>query len=147
MATSDADPTDESLILSTVQSLLSAVPTNSLPTLLAPTIPEGGAQTLRDGVLSTQSISSLCSKILLIPGDKAETFHDIEVKIDPTRQLAMVWAASKVWMGGELVIEGTNALTLHKVEAEWKVSSISDVSAAVEGRVGEVKTIYGGGER
>ena len=38
-------------------------------------------------------------------------------------------------------MEGTNALTLHKVEGRWGVSSISDVSGPVVGRGGG-----GGGE-
>jgi predicted heme/steroid binding protein len=52
-----------------------------------------------------------------------------------------------VWLEGVVVIEGTNALTLHKIEGEWKVSSISDVSAAVEWREGEAQTLYDEGER
>jgi hypothetical protein len=75
--TTPSPSTDEAAIRTTIHSLLSAVPHNSLPDLLAPTIPAGGAQNLRAGVLSTQSIESLCSKILLIPGNKAETFHDV----------------------------------------------------------------------
>ena len=97
---------EEAIILAVVQSLLSAVPLNSLSALLAPTIPGGGAQTLRANQLSTQSIESLCSRILLIPGNKTETFHDIDIKIDRTGRLPMVWVESKVWMEGVVVVEG-----------------------------------------
>jgi hypothetical protein len=139
--------TEEASILAVVKSLLSALPLNSLSALLAPTIPGGGAQTLRANQLTTQRIESLCSQILLIPGNKQETFHDIAVKIDRTGRLAMVWAESKVSMEGVVVIEGTNALTLHKLDGEWRISGISDVSRAVEGREGDVGKMYEGVDR
>jgi hypothetical protein len=76
------------------------------------------------------------SSLLLIPGVKTETFSDIEIKIDKTDQLAMVWARSEISIDGVVVMEGTNALTLHKVEGRWGVSSVSDVSGPVVGREG-----------
>lgn len=135
---------EEATILAVIQSLLSAVPKKDLKTLLAPTFPSGGAQTIHNGLFETQTIQSLCEKIISMPGDLAETFHDIEIRIDGTGQLAMVWANSKVMLDGNVIIEGTNAMSLHKVGGRWGISSISDVSRPVEGRKGDVEKIYEG---
>ena len=38
-------------------------------------------------------------------------------------------------------------MTLHKVDGEWRISSVSDVSGAVERREGDVGKMYEGVDR
>ena len=148
MASTSKYPTDseEANILTAVQSLLDGVPTRDLKTILAPTIPHGGAQTIHNGEFETQTIQSLCEKIISMPGNLTERFIDPEVKIDSSGQLAMVWARNEVLLDGKVIIEGTNVLSLHKIDGSWKVSSISDVSGPVEGKKEDVTRMYKGAE-
>jgi hypothetical protein len=138
---------EEGAALKVVQSLLDAIPARDLKTFLALTVPNGGAQTVHNGEFETQTIQSLCEKIIEIPGDLEEYFIDPEVMIDRTGQLAMVWARNEITMGGEVIIEGTNAMSLHKIGGSWKISSISDVSRPVEGKKEDVTNMYEGGKK
>ena len=69
-----------------------------------------------------------------MPENLSESFHDIEIKINPSGQLALVWARSEVRIDGTLIMEGTDAMGLHKIEGEWKISSVSNVSRPVGGK-------------
>lgn len=133
---------EEAAVLKVLHSLLEAVPSRDLKTLLVPTVPNGGAQTVHNGQFEVQSIQSLCEQITAIPGDVQEYFIDPEVKIDRSGLLAMIWARNDITMDGKVIVEGTNAMTLHKLEGSWKISSISDVSEAVEGQKEDVDKIY-----
>jgi hypothetical protein len=42
--------------------------------------------------------------------------------------LAMVWSKNEVMVDGKLVAVGCNAITLHKIGGEWKITSISDTA-------------------
>jgi len=42
--------------------------------------------------------------------------------------LAMVWSKNEVMVDGKLVAVGCNGITLHKIDGEWKVTSISDTA-------------------
>jgi predicted phage tail protein len=138
---------EEAAVLTVVQSLLDAVPARDLKTLLAPTVPNGGAQTIHNDEFEAQTIQSLCEQLIAIPGDLEEYFIDPEVMIDRTGQLAMVWARNEITMDGKVIIEGTNAMSLHKIGGSWKISSISDVSRPVEGKKEDVTQMYEGGKK
>ena len=135
---------EEAAVLAAVQDLLDAIPSRDLKKFLAPTMPCGGAQTIHNGEFETQTIQSLCEKIIDMPSGLAEYFIDPEVKIDRSGMLAMVWARNGVTLDGNVIIEGTNAMSLHKVGGSWKISSISDVSGPVEGKKEDVTKIYEG---
>jgi hypothetical protein len=42
--------------------------------------------------------------------------------------LAMVWAKTEITHDGTLVAVGCNAITLHKISGEWKITSIADTA-------------------
>ena len=42
--------------------------------------------------------------------------------------LAMVWSKNEIKIDSKLVAVGCNAITLHKVAGEWKITSIADTA-------------------
>ncbi len=86
---------------------------------------------MRGAQLQISTIEDLCHSICQIPGDKEERFIEPEVKVSPNGNLAMIWAKNEIKLDGQVVSEGVNAISLHKVDGQWKITSISDTAPAM----------------
>ena len=86
----------------------------------------GGTATMRGTRLTIQTIKELCEAIAKMPGNLEERFINPEDKL--VGNLAMVWTRNEVTLDDEVVIEGMNALSLHKVDGKWKITNIFDAA-------------------
>lgn len=120
--------TETAAVLACIQGLLGGLPGNDPAKMLAHCHPLGGVARMRDGQLVVETIETLIKSIADIPGLKEENFIDIEVRIH--EDLAMVWAKNEVKVDGKVISVGYNAISLHKMAGDWKITSISDTAAA-----------------
>ena len=81
---------------------------------------------MRGADLTVQTIQDLFEGIARILGSLEERVFDPEVRLYDN--LAMVSARSEVIVDSEVARAGTNAISLHKIDGEWKITSISDTT-------------------
>ena len=86
---------------------------------------------MRGDKLQVGTIEDLINSICQASGDKEERFIEPEVKISPDGNLAMIWAKNEFGLNGQVISEGVNAISWHKVGGEWKITCVSDTAPAV----------------
>jgi len=123
---------DEQVVLDTVKSFLNALNAKEYARMHDYINPPGAAILRRNGTDTVQitipELIGMAEKIVTeVFSEKTfeETFDDAEVRID--EDLAMVWAKCRVIYGGEVVGNGANVFSLHKMaDGSWKISAVVD---------------------
>lgn len=78
--------------------------------------------TLIDCVITTLSTDA----------DALETVHDVEVRVN--NNIAMLWAPFRTTQDDVLQGEGTNIVTLAKIDVRWLISRLVDTASVAKGR-------------
>jgi hypothetical protein len=115
---------EEKAVLATLLALLQAMSDRDKAVIGEILMPEGVSTHVRDGQVIHVRFEDLPDRLTASTVRAEERIHEPLIRVD--ENIAVVWVAYDVYVGGQAHHWGTNIVSFCKLDGHWRVSGIAD---------------------